>query len=508
MTSKVALGASDLSLDTLRSIWQQPVLVEIDTDARAGIEASQRCVNEVLQGADHVYGINTGFGSLANVAVPRDELAALQENLLLSHSAGLGECLDDRVVRLILVLKAVSLAAGYSGVSPKLIESICALINTEIYPLIPAKGSVGASGDLAPLAHCFGILLGHGDARHRDQIVSADVALAAAGIKPTHLLPKEGLALLNGTQVSTALALAAFFEAEDLFGAACIAGALSVDAMQGSDTPFDARINRLRRHAGQADTARFLRDLMAGSDIRESHVDCDRVQDPYSIRCQPQVMGACLDTLRHVARVLTAEANAITDNPLIFASDRTILSGGNFHAEPVALVADFLALAIAEIGAISERRIALLVDPNMSGMPAFLVEHSGVNSGFMMAHVTAAALASENKALAHPHSVDSLPTSANQEDHVSMATAAANRLFGMVENTRYIIAIELLAAAQGIEFHRPHRSSDILEKVVAAIRTLVPRLEIDRRLQPDIEAVAAMIKNGELRTHCPALMPG
>jgi histidine ammonia-lyase len=508
MSNKVALGVGELSLDTLRAIWHDTVSVEIHADARAAITASQDCVDRVLEGSDHVYGINTGFGSLANVAVPSDELVTLQENLLLSHSAGVGDCLDDRIVRLVLVLKAMSLAAGYSGVSMKLIESICALINAEVYPLIPAKGSVGASGDLAPLAHCFGLLLGHGDARHRDQIVSADIALAAAGLAPTHLLPKEGLALLNGTQVSTALALSAWFEAEDLFGAACIAGALSVDAMQGSDTPFDDRIHALRRHAGQADAARILRDLMADSDIRQSHIDCDRVQDPYSIRCQPQVMGACLDTLRHIARVLTAEANAITDNPLIFAASDEILSGGNFHGEPVALVADFLALAIAEIGAMSERRIALLVDPNMSGLPAFLIEHSGVNSGFMMAQVTAAALASENKALAHPYSVDSLPTSANQEDHVSMATAAANRLFDMAVNTRYIVAIELLAAVQGIEFHRPHRTSDILETVVAAIRHEVPRLESDRRLQPDIEAIATLIQNGGLRIYCPELMPG
>jgi histidine ammonia-lyase len=503
MNIKVALGIGELTLDTLRSIWRQPVSIEIDSAARTAIEASQQCVNKVVQGSDHVYGINTGFGLLANVTVPHDELVALQENLVLSHSAGVGEPLADCVVRLVLALKAMSLAAGHSGVSMKLIESICALINAEVYPLIPAKGSVGASGDLAPLAHLAGILLGHGEARHRGEIVSAEKGLAAAGLKPMHLLPKEGLALLNGTQVSTALALAGWFEAEDLFAAACIAGALSVDAMQGSDTPFDARIHALRRHTGQADTARYLRELMVGSDIRTSHLGCDRVQDPYSIRCQPQVMGACLDTLRYVAKILTAESNAITDNPLIFADEQAILSGGNFHAEPVALVADFLALAIAEIGALAERRIALLVDPNMSGMPAFLIEHSGVNSGFMLAHVTAAALASENKALAHPRSVDSLPTSANQEDHVSMATAAANRLLAMTANSRYIVAIELLAASQGIEFHRPHRSSDVLEAVVARIRADVPHLDTDRRLSPDIEQISAVIQNGDLRQFFP-----
>jgi histidine ammonia-lyase len=503
MSTKIVLGTGELTLDTLRTIWRQPIRVEIDTDARAAIRASQECVDRVVQGSEHVYGINTGFGLLADVAIPHDELVALQENLVLSHSAGVGEPVDDRVVRLVLVLKATSLAAGYSGVSLKLIESICGLINADVYPLIPAKGSVGASGDLAPLAHLSGILLGHGEARHRGEVIPADKALAAAGLAPMHLLPKEGLALLNGTQVSTALALAAWFEAEDLFATGVLAGALSVDAMQGSDTPFDERIHRLRRHSGQIDCARYLRELLKGSDIRASHVDCDRVQDPYSIRCQPQVLGACLDTLRYVAKILTAEANAVTDNPLIFAADQEILSGGNFHAEPVALVADFLALAIAEIGAIAERRIALLVDPKMSGMPAFLVEHSGVNSGFMIAHVSAAALASQNKALAHPHSVDSLPTSANQEDHVSMATSAAYRLFEMTANSRYIVAIELLAAAQGIEFHRPHRSSDVLESVVARIREDVLHLDTDRRLSPDIEQIATVIQNGDLRQFFP-----
>jgi histidine ammonia-lyase len=508
MNNTIVLGAGELTLDTLRTIWTQPVQVRIDDAARATIETCRQCVDQVVEGSGSVYGINTGFGLLAEVAVPRSELVDLQENLVLSHSAGVGEPIDDRVVRLVLVLKAMSLAAGYSGVSVELIESLCALINAEVYPLIPAKGSVGASGDLAPLAHLSGILLGHGEARHRGQILAADQALAAAGLKPKHLHPKEGLALLNGTQVSTALALAAWFEAEDLFAAGCIAGALSVDAMQGSDTPFDERIHALRGHSGQVDTARYLRELMGGSDIRASHVNCDRVQDPYSLRCQPQVMGACLDTLRYVAKTLTAEANAITDNPLIFAADQAILSGGNFHAEPVAFAADFLALAIAEIGAISERRIALLVDPKMSGMPAFLVEHSGVNSGFMIAHVTAAAMASQNKALAHPHSVDSLPTSANQEDHVSMAMAAAHRLLEMTTNSRYIVAIELLAAAQGIEFHRPHRSSEVLESVVARIRDDVPHLDTDRRLAPDIERIAAVIQSGDLRNYFPEMIAG
>jgi histidine ammonia-lyase len=410
MTALINPGEGPVSLDTLRAAWVAPATVRLGDRARHAIEAGRKCVDDAVAGTESVYGINTGFGLLANVKIERKDLDQLQENLVLSHSAGVGAPLDDRSVRLVLVLQAMGLAHGNSGVSVELVEAICALINQQVYPLTPAKGSVGASGDLAPLAHLSGVLLGHGEARHRDQVLPAHDALTAAGLKPLRLHPKEGLALLNGTQVSTALALAALFEAEDLFAAALVAGALSVDALQGSDMPFDARIHALRGHPGQADAASLLREFMAGSDIRASHVDCDRVQDPYSLRCQPQVMGACLDTLRYVANVLHTEANAVTDNPLIFPADHTILSGGNFHAEPIAFAADFLAIAVAEIGALAERRIALLVDPKMSGMPPFLVEHSGVNSGFMIAQITAAALASQNKALAHPASVDSLPT--------------------------------------------------------------------------------------------------
>jgi histidine ammonia-lyase len=507
MTALINLGEGPVSLNTLRAVCVAPATIRLGDRARRAIEAGRQCVDVVVAGNESVYGINTGFGLLANVKIERKDLDQLQENLVLSHSAGVGAPLDDRSVRLVLVLQAMGLAHGNSGVSVDLVEAICALINQEVYPLIPAKGSVGASGDLAPLAHLSGVLLGHGEARHRDQILPARDALAVAGLKPLRLHPKEGLALLNGTQVSTALALAALFEAEDLFAAAMVAGALSVDALQGSDTPFDARIHALRGHPGQADAASLLRELMAGSDIRASHVDCDRVQDPYSLRCQPQVMGACLDTLRYVANVLHTEANAVTDNPLIFPADHAILSGGNFHAEPVGFVADFLAIAVAEIGALAERRIALLEDPKMSGMPPFLVEHSGVNSGFMIAQVTAAALASQNKALAHPASVDSLPTSANQEDHVSMATAAAFRLREMTENSRYIVAIELLAAAQGIEFHRPHQSSATLESVIARIRDDIPRLDTDRRLAPDIERVSAWVLSGALRTYARRILP-
>ena len=393
------------------------------------------------------------------MSISEDELAHLQKNLIRSHAVGVSELLPDEVVRLVMTMKVIALAQGYSGVRPQLITTICDLINNGIYPCIPSKGSVGASGDLAPLAHMSCVILGIGDARVDGVTIPAGKALAKAGLQPLVLAPKEGLALLNGTQVSTALALAAAFRVEHVLAASVTAGAMSADAIKGSDTPFDERINEVRGHAGQIAVAALLRQLMDGSDIRASHIDCERVQDPYSIRCQPQVVGACLDVLTHVCAVLQTEANAVTDNPLVFVESGSILSGGNFHAEPVALAADYLALAIAEIGALSERRIALLIDSHMSGLPAFLVKDSGLNSGFMMAQVTAAALASENKALAHPASVDSIPTSANQEDHVSMATFAARRLSEMLDNVANIVAIELLAAAQGIEFHHPQQGS-------------------------------------------------
>jgi histidine ammonia-lyase len=351
------------------------------------------------------------------------------------------------------------------------------------------------------------VLLGVGRARHAGREHDAREALTLAGLTPQPLRPKEGLALLNGTQVSTALALGALFQAEKVFAAACLAGALSVDAASGSDTPFDARVSQVRGHQAQIDVARVIRELIAGSQIRASHRQCERVQDPYSLRCQPQVMGACLQAIRHVAGILLVEARAVTDNPLVFSDDGAILSGGNFHAEPVALACDYLAIAIAEIGALSERRIALLIDTRMSGLPPFLVEHSGLNSGFMVPQVTAVALASENKSLAHPASVDSLPTSANQEDHVSMATTAALRLQRMAENAAGIVAIELLAAAQGVEFHRPQRSSPPLEAVLASVRAVSARFERDRPLSGDIQTLQKMILDGQFVGPVTAILP-
>ncbi|MEE3236406.1 MAG: histidine ammonia-lyase [Pseudomonadota bacterium] len=494
-----------LSLSNLRDAWLNPFTVEISDAARERIELSNRKIAEVLDGVDQVYGVNTGFGLLANVRVSNDELDHLQDNIIRSHAVGVGEYLPDNVVRLIMLMKIKALAEGYSGVSATLVDALCDLINKGIYPLVPKKGSVGASGDLAPLAHMSLALLGEGNVRIDGQEMVATDALAAAGLKPVRLAPKEGLALLNGTQVSTAIALAAAFRTENLFAAALTAGAMSTDAIKGSDSPFDPRIHEIRGHAGQQDVAAMLRKLLEGSDIRASHIDCDRVQDPYSIRCQPQVMGACLDALRQVCSTLTIEASAVTDNPLVFEDD--VLSGGNFHAEPVAFAADHLALCIAEIGALSERRVALLVDPHMSRLPAFLVEQSGLNSGFMMVQVVAAALASENKALAHPASVDSLPTSANQEDHVSMATFAASRLHEMIDNVSAIVAIELLSAAQGIDFHRPERSSAVLEVLHARVRELSPHFDSDRSLKTDVDAVFSLIESGAFYPYCNRVLP-
>ncbi len=505
--TNVKIERRPMSLAELRGIWRVPVQITISGACREAVASAHATISEVLAGGDQVYGVNTGFGMLANVRVSKAELGHLQENLIRSHSVGVGPLLSDEIVRLVLVMKIKALAEGYSGVRPALIDALCELVNHEIYPTIPSQGSVGASGDLAPLAHMAGVLIGSGSARVNGEEIPAIDALKAAGLDPIKLAPKEGLALLNGTQVSTALALAAAFRTENLLAAALAAGAMSADAVKGSDTPFDPRIHEIRGHKGQIDVAAMLRHFLAGSDIRASHVDCDRVQDPYSIRCQPQVTGACLDVLRHVCDVLRIEANAVTDNPLVFAETGSVLSGGNFHAEPVAFAADHLALAIAELGSIAERRIALLMDPHLSGLPAFLVKESGLNSGFMIVQITAAALASENKSLAHPASVDSIPTSANQEDHVSMATFAARRLHAMLDNVNNIVAIELLAAAQGIDFHHPQKSSKILESALAKIRELSPVLDKDRTLKPDIDAVSSLINDGYFSQHCSAILP-
>jgi histidine ammonia-lyase len=487
----IRLGTGRLTLAQLRAIAREGAPIELDAAARGCMAASQAVVDGIVASGKPAYGINTGFGRLSQTRIPENELEELQRNIVLSHAAGTGPLLGDAAVRLTLALKIESLARGYSGVRPLLVDRLLDLYNWKLYPHIPAKGSVGASGDLAPLAHLSLALLGIGEVQHPD---------------PIKLAPKEGLALLNGTQVSAALALTGLFAAEDAFAAAVAAGALSVDAAAGSDTPFNARIHELRGHAGQRDVGRHYLQLLDGSEIRRSHLENDpRVQDPYSLRCQPQVMGACLEQMRYAARVLEVESSAVTDNPLIIGEE--ILSGGNFHGEPIALAADALAVAIAEIGALSERRIALLIDPSLSGLPPFLVEHGGVNSGFMLAQVTAAALASENKSLAHPASVDSLPTSANQEDHVSMSTFAARRLGDMAGNTAGIVAIELLAAAQGIDFRAPLRTSARLQEVHALVRSKVAFYDHDRYFAPDITAIQALIEAGAFQRFVPGLLP-
>jgi histidine ammonia-lyase len=508
MSFDLAIGTAPVPLATLRRILREPVRLTLDADRLAELDRGAAVVQQVLDSGATAYGVNTGFGLLANTRIAPDQLAQLQENLVLSHAAGVGALMADEVVRLIIALKVISLSRGASGVRREVVEALQALLVHEIYPCIPAKGSVGASGDLAPLAHLSAALIGVGEVRLGGETWPAKDALRRAGLAPLVLGPKEGLALLNGTQASTALALAGLFAAEDAFAAGLVAGAMSVDAMKGSDAPFDARIHALRGQPGQIATAAILRDLLAGSAIRASHVEGDpKVQDPYSLRCQPQVMGACLDVLRAAARTLEIEANAVTDNPLVFVDTGEILSGGNFHAEPVAFAADQIALALCEIGSISERRTALLVDPKMSGLPAFLVQDSGLNSGFMIAQVSAAALVSENKQLAHPASVDSIPTSANQEDHVSMATHGARRLGDMAENTINTVAIELLAAAQGLEFHRPLTTSPSLEGALAGLRERVAGYDRDRFFAPDIAAAAGWLASGPFRAVLGGLLP-
>ena len=488
-SAAINLVPGAVTLAELRRIHAGGVTLQLDSSALAGMQAAQAVVQRIVDEDQVVYGINTGFGKLASTKIAHDRLAELQRNLVLSHSVGTGDALPDGVVRLILATKAVSLARGHSGIRPAIVDALLALANANVLPVIPAKGSVGASGDLAPLAHLSCVLIGEGQAKVDGKVVSGADAMRAIGLTPFVLGPKEGLALLNGTQVSTALALAGLFGAENLLAAGLVAGCLSLEAIKGSVKPFDARIHEARGQLGQIAVAAAVRGLLHGSEIDPSHPHCGRVQDPYSIRCVPQVMGACLDNLQHAARVLRIEANAASDNPLVFTDTGEVISGGNFHAEPVAFAADIIALAVAEIGAISERRMALLLDTGLSGLPAFLIRDSGVNSGFMIAQVTAAALAAENQCLANPSSVTSLPTSANQEDHVSMATYGARRLADMVNNAAVVVGVEAMAAAQGMEFDRSLKSSPLIEAQFAAIRQRVAFLEQDRYLAPDIDAM-------------------
>ena len=502
----VALRAGEFRACDARAFLAADARLALDPSSRVAVDRAADVVAQIAAREESVYGINTGFGKLAHTRIPREKLAELQRNLVVSHACGVGAPLPRSVVRLVIALKINSLARGFSGNRWSVIETLLATLDADVLPVIPAQGSVGASGDLAPLAHLAAALIGVGDATVDGRATPARAAFAEAGIAPVILQAKEGLALLNGTQVSTALALRGLVGAEDVFAASLVACALTIEAALGSVTPFDPRIHAARGHAAQSDVAGALRALVAGTEINESHRNCGRVQDPYSLRCTPQVLGACLQTLRHAAGVLVAEANGVSDNPLVFADTGEVISGGNFHAEPVALVADALAVALAEIGNLSERRCALLVDPTFSQLPAFLATDPGLESGYMIAQVTAAALASENKGLAFPASVDSIPTSAGQEDHVSMATHGARRLDDMARNAANIVAIELLAGARGIGFRRPLRTSDALE---AVLRAVAPDGDDggDRFLSPEIERVARLVRGGYFTPLLAELLP-
>ena len=498
------LNPESISLGQLRQLWLGAE-ARLDQAAMQRVGESAAAIERIVAGGETVYGVNTGFGLLANTRIPDDRRAELQTNLILSHSAGLGDPFPRHVTRLMIVLKLLGLGRGHSGVRPLVIEALQRLLDADAMPQIPAQGSVGASGDLAPLAHLIAALMGYGRIDLAGEVVPAEAALQKLGLAPLQLGPKEGLALINGTQASAALALDALFQGERVFAAAVAAGALSVDALKGSAKPFDARLSALRGQPGQIRVAEAIADLLSGSEILTSHIACSRVQDPYSFRCQPQVMGAALDLLENAARTLTIEAAAVTDNPIVFADDDTAISGGNFHAQPVAFAADIISMALCEVGSISERRVSVLVDPKMSGLPAFLTPDSGVNSGLMIPQVTAAALVSENKSLAFPVSVDSIPTSAGQEDHVSMAPIAARKAAQIARNAAGVIAVELMAAAEGIDYHAPLKTSPKLRSIHAAVRNRSPHFTADRYWADEMSALQAAVLAGEIAAEGVAL---
>ncbi|HEY1772316.1 MAG TPA: histidine ammonia-lyase [Gammaproteobacteria bacterium] len=495
MTSLILTGHA-LTLDDLRDFDVARPCVSLGDGARAAMQKSVDTVREVIDTDQVCYGINTGFGALARERISRDRLTQLQYNLVRSHACGVGEPLAAPLVRRVLLLKANSLAIGNSGIRPEVVDTLLALLNHDVLPVIPSQGSVGASGDLAPLAHMALALIGEGEAHHQGKLLKGAAMLEAAGVKAVQLEAKEGLALLNGTQLSAALAIQGLFGAERALAASIALGALTLEALAGSYSPFDARIHAARNMHGQMRTAETFRSLLTGSEIWQSHQGCDRVQDPYALRCMPQVYGAVWDTLKHVKGVLERELNSVSDNPLIFGKD--VLSGGNFHAEALGFVSDFMAIAATELGNIAERRIDLMLKKVNPRLPMFLARDPGVESGFMIAHVTAAALASENKTLAHPASADTIPTSAGQEDHVSMAPWAGMKLGRVLENLCHILAIEALAAAEAIDLQRPAKTTRELEPLHAAIRKLAPATHGDRRLDTPITAVAKAIYDGSL----------
>ncbi len=494
----LSLDGSRLTLEALEDVARRGGRVALDPTAREGVARARAVVDAAVAEGRIVYGVTTGFGSFADVAIPKHRLRELQLNLVRSHAAGVGPSLGEAETRALMLLRANVLAKGMSGVRPETLELLIDLMNQRVHPLVPSQGSVGASGDLAPLAHLALALVGEGECLREGRRLPSRDALAAAGLRPRVLEAKEGLALINGTQLMTALLGLALVEARRLVLLADVAGALCVDALRGTDVPFDPRIQEARPHPGQARVARNLRRLMAGSAIRESHRGCGKVQDAYSLRCIPQVHGAIRDAVEHVTGTVLVEMNSATDNPMVMAETGELLSGGNFHGQPVALAADILSIAMAELGAISERRTERLVNPALSGLPAFLTREGGICSGLMMAHVTAASLASENKALAHPASVDSIPTSANQEDHVSMGVTAARKAAAIVANARRILAIELLAGCEALEFLKPLSTSAPLGAVYRRLRQDVAAHEADRVLGPEIEHLAELGRDGTL----------
>ncbi|WP_425329877.1 histidine ammonia-lyase [Thalassospira tepidiphila] len=500
MIMTVTLIPASVKLAELERIWRDQVAVKLDPSARDGVEAAHAMVRKAADGSDAVYGVNTGFGKLASVKIAPEDTETLQRNLILSHCCGVGEPLDIATTRLMMALKLLSLGRGASGVRWDLIELIEGMLAKGVTPVVPSQGSVGASGDLAPLAHMAAVMIGAGEAIYDGKTVPGGEALAKAGLTPVVLGPKEGLALINGTQFSTACALVGLFSAWRNAASSIVTSSLSTDAIMGSTAPLVDEIHTLRGHPGQINVARAMRDLMNGSEIRESHREGDtRVQDPYCIRCQPQVTGAAMDLLRFAGQTLEIEANAVTDNPLVLKEDGRIVSGGNFHAEPVAFAADQIALAVAEIGAIAQRRVALMVDPTLShDLPPFLTPEPGLNSGLMIAEVTTAALMSENKHLANPCSTDSTPTSANQEDHVSMAAHGARRLARMNANLSYILGVELICAAQGVEFRAPLKTSPGLLNVLKSVRADIPTVKEDRYMAPDLAKAAELVTGGTL----------
>lgn len=501
------INPGKMILSELRKLYRNEARLTLNAQAWDVVRTSRKVVDTITDEGRTVYGINTGFGLLAQTSIPEEQLELLQTNLVMSHSTGVGRPIADDVVRLIYALKVSSLAQGYSGIRASTIETFLKFVNAGLIAEIPRKGSVGASGDLAPLAHMTAAVMGEGFVRLKGERMTAKEGLDKCGLNPLTLSSKEGLAFLNGTQVSTALALKGLFQAEDIFASAVVAGSMSIDALMGSIAPFDKRIHIARGQPGQITVSQKYLSLLAESEINLGHHDCEKVQDPYSLRCQPQVMGAVLDLINNAANTLIIEANAVTDNPLIFIDNGDVISGGNFHAEPVAFAADILAMAICEIASISERRLAILVDPKMSDLPAFLVKNSGVNSGFMIAQVSAAALVSENRTMCHPSSVDSIPTSANQEDHVSMATYGARRLTDLAFNSATVIGVELMASAQGIDFRAPHKTSPLLQNVHDKIRKRVPHYTVDRFFAPDMEQATQMVIEGDFSDHIMDILP-